>query len=65
MRLRQAKAGRGTADECRGVYKGSKKNRTGEGVMKRKRDELKEKKKIKKQKVKQLIREEKQSQTVV
>jgi phosphorylated CTD-interacting factor 1 len=44
MRLRHAREGRGTADECRGVYKGSKKNKTGEGVMKRKSEELKEKK---------------------
>jgi hypothetical protein len=59
MRLRQAKDGRGTADECRGVYKGANKNKTGEGVMKRKRDELKEKRKAKKQKVKQYIKEKK------
>jgi phosphorylated CTD-interacting factor 1 len=36
MRLRQEKEGRGTADVCRGVYKGKKRNATGEGVMSRK-----------------------------
>jgi hypothetical protein len=53
MRLRQAKEGKGTADECRGVYKGPNKNKTDEGVMKRKRDELKERRGDKKQKRKQ------------
>ena len=50
MRLRQAKAGKGTADECRGVYKGANKNKTGEGVMKRKRQEEKERRMEKKRK---------------
>lgn len=56
MRLRHARDGRGTADECRGVYKGAKKNKTGEGVMKRKSEELKEKKREKKREKKQTKR---------
>lgn len=47
MRARQVASGKGTADECRGVYQGKNKNKTGEGVMKRKRDELQQKKKNK------------------
>jgi hypothetical protein len=54
MRLRQAKEGKGTADECRGVYKGPNKNKTGEGVMKRKREELKAKRKDKKREYKKI-----------
>jgi hypothetical protein len=53
MRLRQAKQGKGTADECRGVYKGPNKNKTGEGVMKRKREELQARRKDKKRDYKQ------------
>ena len=37
--------GRGTSDAARGVYKGRKRNRTGEGVEKRKREEKQSKRK--------------------
>eukprot|EP00548_Thalassiothrix_antarctica_P020018 CAMPEP_0194179736 /NCGR_PEP_ID=MMETSP0154-20130528/13144_1 /TAXON_ID=1049557 /ORGANISM="Thalassiothrix antarctica, Strain L6-D1" /LENGTH=543 /DNA_ID=CAMNT_0038895193 /DNA_START=28 /DNA_END=1659 /DNA_ORIENTATION=- len=50
MQARHDKAGRGTSDIARGVYKGKKSRATGDGVMKRKREELLLKKK-KRQKV--------------
>lgn len=39
MQLRHDKAGRGTDDTARGVYKGKKRNATGEGVMARRQRE--------------------------
>jgi hypothetical protein len=52
MRLRQGKEGRGTADEARGVYKGKSANKTGEGVMKRKRVEFSAQRAAKKKEIK-------------
>jgi len=40
MQARHDKSGRGTDDVARGVYKGKKSRATGEGVMKRKREEI-------------------------
>jgi len=51
MRLRQGREGRGTADEARGVYKGKNANRTGEGVVKRKREEFTEQRAAKKKEI--------------
>lgn len=43
MLARHLQAGKGTADACRGVYKGKKANATGEGVESRKKLEVLEK----------------------
>jgi hypothetical protein len=43
MQARHDKAGRGTDDVARGVYKGKKSKATGDGVMKRKREEIRTK----------------------
>lgn len=40
MQARHDKSGRGTDDVARGVYKGKKSRATGDGVMKRKREEI-------------------------
>jgi hypothetical protein len=50
MQARHDKAGRGTDDVARGVYKGKKSKATGDGVMKRKREEIIQKKKQKRSK---------------
>jgi len=44
MQVRHDKSGRGTDDLARGVYKGKKSKATGDGVMKRKREEIRVKK---------------------